>query len=343
MAGKPQQKPEQAVPPKKTTEEKHATIITTLAKYQKQIEAVVPRYVGPDRMMRLVVGEINRTPLLKACTAMSIVNGVVQAAAMGIGIGPRMAYLVPFMVTKKIGGNFARMYEATLMIDYRSKITLAKRCGVIIRPPQLVYPGDEFEYQYQNGALVVHHVPKAAKRIERYTYKDASIKDLKERVKAGFSEVPNYTHAYVFWKDGEEVLGEMMTADQLDAVRRRSKAGNDGPWITDPGQMSRKTVIHRAFNYIPFDPETHQGSAAVRSAVIDQAFELGEGMPLALEPQSEADVNAVVDAEFVPVEEQESSMPQRASAQREPGEDEDTMTEDQMRAADEEFQRQAKK
>lgn len=328
-----QQQQEQApAPPKKTPAEKEQSIITALAKYQKQIEKVVPRYITPDRMLRLVTGEINRTPLLKACSVMSIINGVTTAASLGIGIGPRSAYLVPFLTTKKINGGLVRGYEATLMIDYRSKITLAKRCGVIIRPPQLVFPGDEFQAQYENGALVIHHVRGLkGQRVERYEFKDP-----KEKGKGGFTLTPNYTHAYVFWRDGDEILGEMMDADQLDAVRRRSKAGNDGPWITDAGQMARKTVVHRAFNYIAFDPETSVGRQALRSQEIDVAFEAGESLPLQIEPQSPGDIDAVVDASFVPVDEQERSMPQRNSEQRqrEPGEDEDAMTEDEMRAND---------
>lgn len=323
MASKQQQNQESA-PPKKTPAEKEQNIITALARYQKQIEKVVPRYITPDRMLRLVTGEINRTPLLKACSVMSIINGVTTAASLGIGIGPRMAYLVPFLTTKKINGSFVRGYEATLMIDYRSKITLAKRCGVIIRPPQLVFPGDEFQAQYENGALVIHHVRGTGKRIERYEYKNPDIKDAKERVKAGFSVTPNYTHSYVFWRDGEEILGELMDAEQIDAIRRRSKAGNDGPWITDPGQMARKSVIHRCFNYIPFDPETSQGRQALQSQEIDASFDAGASLPLQIEPQSPEDEAVVVDGSFVPAEDQESSMPQRESEKRmrEPGEDE---------------------
>lgn len=311
----------QPAPSKKTPEEKHENIITALAKYQKQIEKVVPRYITPDRMLRLVTGEINRTPLLKACTVMSIINGVVTAASMGVGIGPRMAYLVPFRVWKAgPGGKRYQCYEATLMIDYRSKITLAKRCGIIIRPPQLVFPGDEFEAQYDNGALVIHHVRGKGKHSESYIYRedlDYKIKDgserWKKRLAAGFAQEPNYTHAYVFWRDGEEVLGEMMDRDQLDAIRKRSKAGNDGPWITDAGQMARKTVIHRAFNYMPFDPEQSAGEAALRSQEVDATFSGGEHLPLLIEPESPTDETSVVDGDFVPLDDQETAMPQRAS------------------------------
>ena len=127
------------------------------------------------------------------------------------------------------------------MLDYRSKIALAKRCGVIIRPPQLVFPGDEYQAAFQNGALVIHHVRGATKRIEHYEYReplDFSLepaKRWKKRIEAGFSEQPNFTHAYVFWVDGAEVLGEVMDREQLDGIRRRSKAGNDGPWDYSSG------------------------------------------------------------------------------------------------------------
>ena len=71
---------------------------------------------------------------------------------------------------------------------------------------------------------------------------------------------------------------EVMTIDQIEAIRERSKAGRDGPWITDYGQMTRKTLVHRLFNYLPFDPVKDYGAAAVQSQDIDDAFDTGKSL-----------------------------------------------------------------
>jgi recombination protein RecT len=55
-------------------------------------------------------------------------------------------------------------------------------------------------------------------------------------------------------KGGERVL-EVMTRDEIDRVRARSKAAQSGPWVTDFPMMCRKTVLRRVAHYIPKSSE----------------------------------------------------------------------------------------
>jgi len=42
-----------------------------------------------------------------------------------------------------------------------------------------------------------------------------------------------------------------LTTDEIEAVRRRSRAADDGPWVTDWSEMARKTVVRRGSKYLP--------------------------------------------------------------------------------------------
>ena len=46
-----------------------------------------------------------------------------------------------------------------------------------------------------------------------------------------------------------------MSVDEIEAIRRRSKAGNSGPWVTDWNEMAKKTVFRRLTKWLPLSPE----------------------------------------------------------------------------------------
>jgi hypothetical protein len=46
-----------------------------------------------------------------------------------------------------------------------------------------------------------------------------------------------------------------MTSDDVEEIRARSKAANEGPWVTDWGEMAKKTVLRRLLKTEPLSPE----------------------------------------------------------------------------------------
>ncbi len=239
------------------------TVLGILGKYQKQIEAVVPKYMTPERMLGLVVGAFNNNPKLLQCQPMSVLNAVVAAASMGVEIRNRSAYLVPYKD------------QCQLLLDYRANMMLAERDpNIQFLPPALVYPQDEWEYWIEDAIPHFKHTPVLeGDRGERY--------DKQRR------EPPNIRLAYCGAYVGGKLRLEIMTLAQIEAIRKRSKAGrDDAPWITDYGQMARKTLVHRLFNYLPFDPAKEHGAAAVQSQEIEDTFETGKPLQPAFQVEA---------------------------------------------------------
>jgi recombination protein RecT len=48
---------------------------------------------------------------------------------------------------------------------------------------------------------------------------------------------------------------EVMGLDQIEAIRKRSRAGSSGPWVTDWDEMAKKTVFRRASKWLSLSPE----------------------------------------------------------------------------------------
>ena len=61
-------------------------------------------------------------------------------------------------------------------------------------------------------------------------------------------------YAVAHLKDGG-VQAEVMTLADINAIRKRSRSGDSGPWVTDFGEMARKTVIKRLCKSLPISVE----------------------------------------------------------------------------------------
>jgi len=46
-----------------------------------------------------------------------------------------------------------------------------------------------------------------------------------------------------------------MNKEEIDAIQKRSKAGQSGPWITDWAEMAKKTVFRRHSKWLPISSE----------------------------------------------------------------------------------------
>ena len=209
-----------------------------LKKSWPRISAVMPKHLNPDRMYQLAVSCYNQTPKLNECSPQSVLSCLMKCSALGMepsavdGLG--RAYILPFY-NKKTG----RM-EATFILGYKGMIDLARRSGEIKDiSARVVHQGDEFDYEY-GLTEGLRHVP--------------STEPIDGRP---------MTHVYMVahFKDGGHYI-DVMSRAEVDDIRKRSKTPNNGPWVTDYEAMARKTVIRRAFPYLPVSVQTEQDVAA---------------------------------------------------------------------------------
>lgn len=221
-----------------------------------QIRNVAAKHMNPDRLYRIVLACVTRTPALAECTMESILRASGQAAELGLEPGSALGecYLVPY--NKNIGtkANPQWVKEAQFQPGYRGLISLAFRSGFVksVRS-KVVYQGDKFDYK---DGLVLHieHIPSFDSSRE--------VKDI------------TFFYNVIELKDGG-VLADVMTRAEVEAIRKRSKSGEDGPWVTDYAEMGKKTVCKRNMKYAPMSVEMSKALAA------DVAAETGDPSMLA--------------------------------------------------------------
>lgn len=185
--------------------------------FKQQIAVALPKHMTPDRFVRVALTALLKTPKLLDCTKESVIECLLNCSALGIEPDGRRAHLIPY-------GN-----KCTLIVDYKGLVELAKRSGDVAGVfAQIVCDRDEFTWE--NGE-VTHRIDWRQARGEVYA-----------------------VYSTVTFKDGSKQT-DVMTKDEVEAIRKRSKAGSSGPWISDWNEMAKKTSFRRLSKWVTLSPE----------------------------------------------------------------------------------------
>lgn len=217
---------------------------------QKDLAAMLPRHMTAEQMTRLALIALNGQPKLLQCDPPSIVQAVMTAASLGLTIGGQYgteAYLVPY-------GKACQ-----LIVSYKGMISLARRSGQIKTiEAHCVYERDTLEYELGLSPKLVHHPHRGADRGDVVA-----------------------AYAVAHFTDGGYQL-ELLWRDEIDTVRKSSKAGNSGPWVEWFDEMARKTAIRRLAKFLPLSADFSEAMAiedgAMQSAGMT-ATQIVEALP----------------------------------------------------------------
>lgn len=188
------------------------TLRALLTQSEQTIREVLPKHMDADRLTKLMLLAATKTPKLLQCTQESIYQAVMTSAELGLDISGTMgeAYILPY-------GNVA-----TFQLGYKGMVKLARNSGEIARiEAEVVYSNDKFEYRKGTVPLIDFRPSLTGSRGE-----------------------PVGAYALIQYQSGG-VETDFMGLDEIEKVRRVSKAGNSGPWKDWWDEMAKKTVLRR--------------------------------------------------------------------------------------------------
>jgi recombination protein RecT len=201
--------------------------------FMVEVAKVLPQHLTAERFTKIALLALNKTPKLMHCDQMSFFTALMTLSEFGLEPDGRRAHLIPFRNSRKSNAAGKDVYDCQLIIDYKGITELMFRSGLVSSvAADVVCENDDFEYDRR---VVVRH-------------------------KIKFGEPRGKAIAYwagVRFKDGAEVW-DCMSMDDVDRIRKRSRASNDGPWVTDPNEMGKKTVLRRLSKYVPWSSEIRQ-------------------------------------------------------------------------------------
>lgn len=174
-----------------------------------EIAKVLPKHLTPERMTRVALTATLKTPKLLECTPESLMNALLICSQAGLEPDGRLAHLIPY-------GNVVQV-----IFDYKGLVTLALRSGAEAVYADKVCEADVFDAFVEDGDKKLVHRPDWRKsRGEAVCY-------------------------YAVIKRGGVTDWEVMSKEEVDAIRKRSRASGSGPWVTDYDEMAKKTVLRR--------------------------------------------------------------------------------------------------
>lgn len=213
-------------PPAKTEPKKPLTLREELESdnFKQQIARALPKHMTADRMIRVAATAMSKTPLLMKCNRVSFLGAMLTLSQFGLEPNGRDAHLIPFNNTK------AGTVDCQLIIDYKGYVKLILQSGLVSHlHADVVCENDDFEYD--QGVIVKHKIDLRKPRGAMYA-----------------------AYATATFKDGTK-KSEVMSKEEIEAIRKRSKAGNYGPWQTDYSEMSKKSVFRRLQKWLPLSSD----------------------------------------------------------------------------------------
>jgi recombination protein RecT len=157
---------------------------------------------------------------------------VIKSASYGLLPG-RDCHFLPF------SQKGASQKQATYVPNYFGVLLSLDRTGKVEDAfAHPVYEGDTFVCDHLAG--IYAHVPAITCDPPRQQGK------------------VRFYYACILLRDVKKPHVEIMSLDDINAVRRRAPAHDNGPWVTDFDEMAKKTVLKRASKMIKGAPKLHQ-------------------------------------------------------------------------------------
>lgn len=199
--------------------------------FKESLKSVAGKYMTADHVIKAALLAVSRQPKLFQCSVASFIQSAIKAAELGLDFAGQtgQGYLIPF--GKEC--QFIPGYQGFIEIAYRSE-------KVNYVDAQLVYENDTFEYNLGSNPFIKHRPSLTATDRGKVLFGYAVVRLVG-------SDIPKI---------------ELMSHEEIMKIKARSKAKDSGPWKTDEAEMMRKTVLRRAFKYIPKTPEIQSAMEA---------------------------------------------------------------------------------
>lgn len=209
-------------------------LVTELDRRREALLASAAASIDPERFRAIALAAFTRTPTLWDCDPVTVARSIIEAAQLGLEPTGTLggAYLVPFR-NKRSGRK-----ECQLIIGYRGMVELARRSGEVATvEARVVREADEFEYAYGLEPTLVHRP-------------------------ALDGDPGKLAHVYAIarFRSGAPQF-DVMSAAEVEVIRRRSRASDEGPWVTDYFEMAKKTIVRRLAKLLPLTIEAREALA----------------------------------------------------------------------------------
>lgn len=194
-----------------------AVIRQNLTAMEPEFKAALPPHIPVEKFARVAMTAIQQTPALVTADRRALFGAFVRLAQDGLLPDGREAAVVMF-------GN--KPQAMPMIAGILKKIRQSGEVASV--DCHVVYANDRFTYRPGIDQQPIFEPDWFADRGE-----------------------PIGAYAIAVLKSGEVVPPEIMNVEQIEKVRKVSRAANNGPWVSWWSEMARKTVMRRFAKRLP--------------------------------------------------------------------------------------------
>lgn len=180
--------------------------------FRLQLELALPPSVPVERFVRVTSTALLTDPNIVKLDRASVFNALLRCAADGLMPDAREAALVDFK---------GKAVYIPMVGGYRK---IASEHGWAIES-RVVRSGDNFTVELGDTPRIYHQ--------------------------PSFSSAGDVVAAYAVARRGGERMVEVMSKEEIDKVRKTSRASDKGPWVDWYERMAEKTVARKLFKRLP--------------------------------------------------------------------------------------------
>jgi recombination protein RecT len=224
------------------------------SEFMERIESSVPQHVQPNRMLRTFITAANRSPLLYQASVRSFVGACLTLSQVGLEPNTPLqhAHLIPFKNKRwnpktrreeeSVEINVIFGYPGLLDLSYRTRLVRAVHADV-------VWPGDEFSFEYGSNAHV-RHVPRGTPRQGAiqpvWAYMHAVLAD------GQAFEVMPYADVLAIRDKAQGYRYALAARQNAESQGKRIPATwTEAPWVAHEIAMARKTAFRAGSKWLP--------------------------------------------------------------------------------------------
>ncbi len=197
----------------------------TLTQMGPQFKMALPAHVSHEKFTRVVITAIQQNPDLVEADRTSFLAACMKAASDGLLPDGREGAIVVFFDKK---ANVKKAQWLTMIAGLMKKV---RNSGEISTwSIEAVHQNDTFDFQLGDTPMILHK-PALVNKGPAIAF-----------------------YSVVTMKDGEKSR-EVMSKEDVDAIKARSRSKDYGPWVTDYSEMGKKTVARRHSKKLPMSTD----------------------------------------------------------------------------------------
>lgn len=235
---------------------------------KKGIAAVVGKNMSPDRMTRLMVNAVHKTPALLQCDPKTVLGAFMTSAALGLepNTPQGLAYLIPYRRRANVDGKWVDVYDCQFQIGYKGFITLAGRAGIQIQAGA-IHQNDTFDYSIGSDTFLAYRVNLLEERgalAGAFAYSKTDLGEM--------ATVLPLSEVHKIRAKSETYMALVRKVSEAPNQKERDKAEQrlaETPWVMWEDDMAAKSAIKKHSKFLPL------GMALSVAAELDSQGEAG--------------------------------------------------------------------